>query len=418
MRLEDAHALVIGITGYTRAPQLRTTQDAQDVTAVLQDPACCGYPAGAIRTLVDGDATRAAILDGLDALARNTRESSTVFIYYSGHGVVATAAGIPTYYLVPVDGSIASPAEVAASGISHTELTERIAAIRAGRLTLVLDCCQAAELADLDLGDAIEPISRGRGRVVLAAARTAAYSLPGDRDSTMTRFLVDGLRGAATGVGGVIRICDLFQYVQEHVAAMPLGQRPVFKAELEENYPIAQLRGGTAAPLILPPAPDARPYDAFISYSEADPDDRAWVTGTLVPYLENLGLVLCLEDRDFDPGAPVITEITRAVSDSRFTVAVFSPAYLAAPPEEYQSLLASFLGMESRTPRMIPLIHRPCPLALHVRMTAVLDASREAEVPATLQRLALALRRKPRPRLAAPAEAAAPAAPPPLGSMR
>ena len=84
--LEDAHALVIGISRYLHAPELRTTQDAQDVAAVLGDPACCGYPPAAVRVLLDGDATRAAILAALDALAHDTREASTVFLYYSGHG--------------------------------------------------------------------------------------------------------------------------------------------------------------------------------------------------------------------------------------------------------------------------------------------------------------------------------------------
>lgn len=399
MLLDDAHALVIGISRYQHAPELRTTQDAQDIAAVLQDPACCGYPPAAVRTLLDGDATRAAILAALDALARDTRESSTVFIYYSGHG--AQAAGeTSSYYLVPVDASVSSRDDLERTAISSTDLTARLRAIPAGRLTIVLDCCRAANLADLQLADAVAPLAQGRGRAVLAAARDSAYSMPGQRDSTMTGCLIDGLRGAAPGVAGVIRICDLFHYVQQHVAAAPVDQHPVFKAELEENYPIAQLRGGATAALALPPPPDQATYDAFVSYVEADPDDGAWVTGTLVPYLEGLGLKLCLEDRDFQLGASRVEEIDRAVNDSRYTIAVFSPAYLADALEDYQSVLATYLAIESHTPRLIPLIRRPCKLALHTRMTAALDVSRDREVPAALQRLALALRQPPRPRLA------------------
>jgi hypothetical protein len=235
---------------------------------------------------------------------------------------------------------------------------------------------------------------------VLAASRDAAYSMPGDRDSTMTGYLIEGLRGAASGVGGVIRICDLFHYVQQHVAAEPLDQHPVFKAELEENYPIAELHGGAAAAFTLPPPPDDAAYDAFVTYGQGDPDDRAWVTGTLVPYLEGLGLRLCLEDRDFQFGAAKLDETDRAVTTSRYTLAVFTPAYVADAYEDYQSVLAAYLAVESRQPRFVPLLRRPCKLALHNRMTEALDVTRDPEVPAALQRLALALRQPPRPRLA------------------
>ena len=49
-------------------------------------------------------------------------------------------------------------------------------------------------------------------------------------------------------MGGFVRVCDLFHYVQQRV----VGQRPVFRAELEENYPIARC----AAELHVPPPPD------------------------------------------------------------------------------------------------------------------------------------------------------------------
>jgi hypothetical protein len=392
MQLEDARAVVIGISRYLHAPELRPTQDAQDVAAVLTDPACCGYPPGAVRVLVDGDATRAAILGALDALAHDSRDTSTIFLYFSGHGAHATGPGRPGYYLVPVDASIGSRDELERTAISSVELTARLAAISAQRLTVVLDCCRAAGMADLHLADVVAPLARGRGRSVLAASRDAAYSLPDQRDSTMTGCLVDAMRGAASGVGGLIRICDLFDYVQHHVTALPLDQLPVFKAELEENYPIAQFRGGIAPPLSLPPPPDTARYDAFVSYRERDEDDRAWVLGTLVTYLESLGLKLCLEERDFRIGRSRLDEIDRAVTTSRYTLAIFTPTYLADSYENYQSVLAKYLSVESDTPRLMPLIRRPCNLALHDRMTAALDVSRDAEVPAALQRLAVALR--------------------------
>jgi len=403
MVLEDAHALVIGISQYQHEPLLRATQDAQDVAAALADPACCGYPPAAVHTLLDAEATRAKILAALEALAQATREASTVFIYYSGHGARTVGARDKAYYLVPVDASGSSHDELERTAISNTELAARLQAIPAGRLTLVLDCCRAADLADPRLVEAVAPLARGRGRVVLAASRAtgSAYSLPGQRDSILTGSLIDGLRGAASGVGGVIRICDLFHYVQQQVATQPVDQHPVFKAELEENYPIAQLRGGAPQAFALPAAPDDTPYDAFLSYSHGDPDDRAWATTVMVPFLERLGLRLCLEHRDFRLGASRLEETEQAVLDSRYSIAVFTPSYLADPLGRFDLLLAAQEAIESQTPCFIPLLRRPCKLAMHTRMTEILDVTQDTEVTAALQRLALALRQPSRSRLSA-----------------
>jgi len=401
MELVDARALVVGIVQYQHVAVLPATHDAEDVAAVLVDPACCGYPPAAVTTLIDAAATRAAILEALDALARTTTAASTVFVYFSGHGARAIE-GDTTYYLVPVDATNGSRAELERTAISGDEMVARLHAIPAGRLTLVLDCCRAAPLGDarLDGGD-VAPLGQGRGRVVLAASRAAgaALVLPGERNSLLTGFLLEGLRGAATGVHGVIRICDLFQYVQERVVAVPGGQHPVFKAELEENYPIAQLHGGAAAAFELPAPPDVVTYDAYVSYCRDDADDTAWVTATLVPYLEQLGLVLCLEDRDFDLGGNRIEQIDHAVEHSRFTITVLTPAYQAGDYEEHEARLAAHLTVKSHTPRQIPLVRKPCQLALHTTMTELLDVTRDAEVPAALDRLALMLRQPPRPRL-------------------
>jgi hypothetical protein len=227
----------------------------------------------------------------------------------------------------------------------------------------------------------------------LAASRADgfAYSTPGQRNSTFTRHLVEGLRGGAMGTGGVIRVCDLFDYVQRHVTAELPEQRPVFKAELEENYPLALYRGGSPPPFSLREATDASPYDAFVSYRRVSPD-REWVERALVPKLEGLGLRLCLAHRDFRLGAPRIREMERAVQQSRYTLAVLSPLYVDGAFEDYQAVLAQHYALETRSPRFIPLVREPCSFPLGVRMTECLDVSDRELEEATLFRLAQRIR--------------------------
>jgi hypothetical protein len=401
MMLEDAHALVIGVSRYQHVTPLPVNEDAQDVAAVLQDPDTCSYPPAHVRRLLDEAATRDAIFDALDALARDTSADSTVFIYYSGHGAYAPGKRGGHYYLLPVDATGGSRDAFEDTAISNIALSECLRAIPAGRLTVVLDCCRAADMAVPKLASTVASLAQGRGRVAFAASRAtdSAYMIPGERNSKLTGHLLDGLRGAAGGVSGVIRVCDLFHYVQQRVAAEPIKQHPVFKAELEENYPIAQLRGGADEPLAIPPPPDDFTYDAFVSYCRDDADDRTWVLERVVPHLEGLGLKLCLEHRDFRLGASRVEEIDRAVTRSRYTVGVFTPAYLANTFEMYQSLLAAHVSIETRAPRFVPVIRRPCSLVLHARMAETTDVSKDTEVFAALQHLATRLRQPPRNRL-------------------
>uniref|UniRef100_A0A3Q2VVV6 Toll-like receptor 13 n=1 Tax=Haplochromis burtoni TaxID=8153 RepID=A0A3Q2VVV6_HAPBU len=67
-------------------------------------------------------------------------------------------------------------------------------------------------------------------------------------------------------------------------------------------------------------------YDAFVSYNV---HDEAWVCGELLPELEGQqGWRLCLHHRDFEPGKPIVENITDAIYSSRKTICVISPNYL------------------------------------------------------------------------------------------
>ncbi|XP_045890674.1 toll-like receptor 13 isoform X1 [Micropterus dolomieu] len=67
-------------------------------------------------------------------------------------------------------------------------------------------------------------------------------------------------------------------------------------------------------------------YDAFISYNN---HDEPWVIRELLPKLEGeQGWRLCLHHRDFEPGRPIIDNITNGIYGSRKTICVISRRYL------------------------------------------------------------------------------------------
>ncbi len=76
----------------------------------------------------------------------------------------------------------------------------------------------------------------------------------------------------------------------------------------------------------MPNTTPAIAYDVFISWSWTDQD---WARGPLVQRLAAHGLCVCIDYRDFVAGAPIVTEMERAVLTSRHTLVVLTPAFVA-----------------------------------------------------------------------------------------
>jgi hypothetical protein len=407
--LDNAHALVIGIADYENIRKLPKVQDAEDLAAALVDPALCGYDPKNVTILLEQDATRDKIRVAFEALKGRCNADSTVFLYFSGHGGQIKKGTNKGQYLLPVEVIYPGDDDLARTAISGTELTEALRAIKAKRLTVVLDCCHAGGIGEpRDLGSAeqvaiglsdgyLNQLKSGAGRVIISATRETdpAYVRHGAKYGVFTGHFLEGLRGAARGEGGVIRILDLYTYVQEKVVADQPNQRPVLKVELEENYPIVLYRGGKA-PAFKPIErhEDGFEYDVFLSYRHQDPD-KTWVRKTLYPRLKAEGLKVCLDVVDFRLGEPVINEMERAVVESRYTTAVLTPAYLSSNFTDFENVIAQHLGLEQSQRRFLGLLREPCKPRLGIRALYYLDMSDDDEFDLGVARLAAQLREPP-----------------------
>nr|AYV88111.1 toll-like receptor 8 [Squaliobarbus curriculus] len=72
-------------------------------------------------------------------------------------------------------------------------------------------------------------------------------------------------------------------------------------------------------------------YDAFITYDTKDAQVSDWVLNHLRVQLEERGerfLPICLEERDWIPGSPVLDSLTQSIQHSRKTVFVLTEAYV------------------------------------------------------------------------------------------
>ncbi len=134
--------------------------------------------------------------------------------------------------------------------------------------------------------------------------------------------------------------------------------------------------------------PNLSPADVFISYS---PRDGEWVRELLVPTLKNAGVTVWFDAQDFELGAPRLTEIERAVLNSRKTLVVLTQAYLAGEWGEFENILSQSLDPAARQRRVLPLMLQPCELPPRLGMLTFLDFTERARYETQFQRLLKAL---------------------------
>ena len=217
MSFDLGHALVVGVGNYKDSSwnALETAADAVGVAGALRDPAVAAYPDDQVRLLCDEAATLAGLIAGLDALAAVPADH-TVVIFYAGHGLVRPDG---QYYLTAYDTTFVGDDDlVPATALSEQALLQRLRAIRAEKLLLVINACFSGEAGDVGaLGAPVAPaaggaalgvppspnlgtrvLATGEGRAVVTACRADQRSYF-RRTEPMTFFgsaVTDCLRGA------------------------------------------------------------------------------------------------------------------------------------------------------------------------------------------------------------------------------
>jgi hypothetical protein len=227
MTFPHAHALLIGIGSYAQESQFNvpiTATDANAVAEVLCNPLFCGYPYEQVTVLINAAASRDGVLAAFDILAARTSESDTVFIFYSGHG----AYGDDDYYLTTHDTQLVNRKVVSGTGIREADLIEKLRAVKAKRLLLIVNACHSGRISPilaLDeeplTGEPLPPqisaalLGTGEGRVIISACREKQFSFVGPGPLTLfTEALVDGLQGKGVSSNrGYISVFDLYTHL-------------------------------------------------------------------------------------------------------------------------------------------------------------------------------------------------------------
>lgn len=262
----QGHALLIGVANYQQISSLPAAilNDVTDIAATLSSPQYCAYAPTNVATLIDTNATRAAVLKGLDDLAARAGPDDTACVFFSGHGAVIGYPGNEDTLLLTVDSDLA---DIEHTSIRSDELAAALTQIKAKRVLVFIDACHAGGAAiskslsdgkghELKSGyspNTLEKLAIGSGRALMASCRANEESAVflSARNSVFTTALLAGLRGAADkSASGLIKVFDLFDYVSEEVPKLiPDGQHPIFKADnLEMNFAVALSQGGKKSP--------------------------------------------------------------------------------------------------------------------------------------------------------------------------
>jgi hypothetical protein len=362
---QSAAALVVAATDYRQLPDLpeAVAADAQAIAAVLADPAVGAYPPEAVHLLASDDATRANILHALSALAERTTSTDTVVVYWTGHGGRVANGDHAGEYLLPIDARIDTSEQLAQTAISGREFDHALRNIRAGRVAVFFDCCHAGGIGWSKAAAAppfqpglptafYEQVLSSRGRAIIASSRADELSwiLPGAANSLFTQHLLAGLTGGAADTDGIVRIFDLFEYLQPRVTADQSLQHPVFKADLEHNFPLAAVPA-TARPDV---SDEQYRYDVYVSYVDSEPDNT-FVWQRLLPRLEREGLQVAVSGDVEQPGVARVVSIERGITQARRTVVVLSPNYLDDTVADFENTLAQTMGIQENRYRLLPV---------------------------------------------------------------
>ncbi|WP_244560653.1 caspase family protein [Azospirillum oryzae] len=250
---------VVGIDKYRpEGSQLRFARaDATAFADALRDRIPAGYDRdqslALSKTLYDEEASREAVVAGLEALAANAREEDTVVLYLAGHGVIVPSPKDPSvklYHFITQDVSAATAEAIGREGLSEKELNRLVSAISARNVLVMLDTCHSGAVS----AGTVDKLYQDMGqRYLLAASSEQEEALDSydGRNGIFAHAVLEGLKGKALLPGDeAVYNLTLGQYVNRAVPRLAREKRwhqsAIFKTGGNElnPFPLAAPEAG------------------------------------------------------------------------------------------------------------------------------------------------------------------------------
>jgi hypothetical protein len=220
------HVLVAGVDDYSGPlPDLNyAVADAQVVAEYFSNaPRSEVVAERKVRLLSNAQATKAAILEQLAGMARESQAPDVIVLFLAGHGFSPSA---DEWRFAP-SGAAVSAGKLTTTTISASELQAALAPAKARRILLMIDSCQstAAFGAFVDQRDFYRrfftDLSRTQGLGVLTATRADAdaVELRELGHGAFTYVVLNGLRGRADArpQDGRVSVLELSSFVEREL---------------------------------------------------------------------------------------------------------------------------------------------------------------------------------------------------------
>jgi hypothetical protein len=219
----NRYAIVVGIEQYReRIPKADfAAQDAKDIAQFLTQQA--GYREENVIVRLNEQATKSDLEKYFEAWLKNNLDaSSSLLIYFSGHGAPEAATG--DAYLVPYDGD---PAFIEQTGYPLKRLYQTLDKLPTRNIIVMLDSCFSGAGGRSVLAKGARPmvltvegLASSSKAVVLAATSGSHLSLADQEKGhgLFTYYALQGMGGEADANGdGAIDVQELFEYLKPQV---------------------------------------------------------------------------------------------------------------------------------------------------------------------------------------------------------
>ncbi|QWR78367.1 caspase family protein [Candidatus Magnetomonas plexicatena] len=245
----NLYILAIGINNYKNITSLHyAVKDATDFVETVREQEGQLYRKVYINFVLDDNATREHIMDGLDWLSNSKiTPNDTVMILLSGHGDNDTKG---LYYYISTD---TDPYRLKATAVAFSDITSTLGTLP-GKIVLFMDTCHAGNVTGIakgfsfNLNGIINNLTSAENGVIVFASSTGKQLSQESsewQNGAFTKAVVDGIKGEAdTKKTGRVTIGMMYVHITETVTKLTNGeQTPVGSIPITvPNFPIAVVR--------------------------------------------------------------------------------------------------------------------------------------------------------------------------------
>ena len=228
------YLLAVGVGAYAN-PAFKLdlpAKDARDTAASWKAQKGGLYRDVEVKLLTDAQATKGAILDGLEWLERQTTEKDVAILYFSGHGLNDPRSG--EYLFLPYEADLDSRRRTM---LPQSDVQNVLNTIP-GKVLVFLDTCHSGNLLGTakarnttDLTLLVNELTSAENGVVVFAASTGrqqARESPDWNNGAFTSAVLEALAGKADYRDNSLYVTELESYIDRRVKELTRGlQTPV-----------------------------------------------------------------------------------------------------------------------------------------------------------------------------------------------